>query len=63
MLVGLTGYRPCIRFHSSCAATATAYAVSAFSFVSIRVFYIAGTRVTAIIMDGKHQQQKRVTAM
>ena len=43
MRVGLAGFRPCIRFHSSCVTSAIAYAVSAFSFVSIRFFYIAVT--------------------
>ena len=43
MRVGLAGFRPCTRFHSSCVTSAIAYAVSAFSFVSIRFFYIAVT--------------------
>jgi hypothetical protein len=49
MRVGLAGFRPCIRFHSSCATSATAYAVSAFSFVFIRFFYIAVTLLLLLI--------------
>jgi hypothetical protein len=39
MRVGLANFRPCIRFHSPCAATAIAYAVSAFSFAIGTLFF------------------------
>ena len=41
MRVGLANFRPCIRFHFPCAATAIAYAVSAFSFAIGTLFFIA----------------------
>ena len=41
MRVGLANFRPCIRFHSPCAATALALNASAFSFAIGTLFFIA----------------------